>query len=222
MHRFTQLVSCLIDQLLTDLLQGLQSTPGHNPYSDAAAQTGCFRFAQEVCTTMQHTHSEPFVTSLSVHCSLLSSRRHTHTHTHARTHARLHACTHARTHARTHTRVHVMQKNVQYNAMHAVLASNAFDGRKILKKVTKGTWTNKGCTIDPCSLVNAAGVAFTTLRRMEGSTQGFGNGFVLARYTCHCVQVSARCHCDCTSDVCCWQFLRLSSVISLLECSCPY
>ncbi len=80
-----------------------------------------------------------------------------------------------------------MQKNVQYNAMHAVLASNAFDGKKILKKVTKGTWTNKGCTIDPCSLVNAAGVAFTTLRRMEGSTQGFGNGFVLARYTCHCV-----------------------------------
>jgi len=86
-----------------------------------------------------------------------------------------------------HTCVHVMQKNVQYNAMHAVLASNAFDGKKILKKVTKGTWTNKGCTIDPCSLVNAAGVAFTTLRRMEGSTQGFGNGFVLARYTCHCV-----------------------------------
>ncbi len=80
-----------------------------------------------------------------------------------------------------------MQKNVQYNAMHAVLASNAFDGKKILKKVTKGTWTNKGCTIDPCSLVNAAGVAFTTLRRMEGSTQGFGNGFVLARYACHCV-----------------------------------
>ncbi|KAA6429895.1 MAG: kinase [Trebouxia sp. A1-2] len=73
------------------------------------------------------------------------------------------------------------KKNVQYNAMHAVLASNAFDGKKILKKVTKGTWTNKGCTIDPCSLVNAAGVAFTTLRRMEGSTQGFGNGFVLAR-----------------------------------------
>ena len=104
MHRFTQLVSCLIDQLLTDLLQGLQSTPGHNPYSDAAAQTGCFRFAQEVCTTMQHTHSEPFVTSLSVHCSLLFSRRHTHTHT------RTHACTlarmHARTHARTHTHIH--------------------------------------------------------------------------------------------------------------------
>ena len=133
---------------------------------------------------------------LSVHCILLFSRPHTHTH----------AC------------VHVMQKNVQYNAMHAVLASNAFDGKKILKKVTKGTWTNRGCTIDPCSLVNAAGVAFTTLRRMEGSTQGFGNGFVLTRYTCHCVQVSARCHCDCTShkvsDVCCWQFLRLSSVIS--------
>ena len=76
----------------------------------------------------------------------------------------------------------VMQKNVQYNAMHAVLASNAFDGRKILKKVTKGTWTNKGCTIDPCSVANASGIAFTTLRRMEGSTQGFGNGFVLARY----------------------------------------
>lgn len=73
------------------------------------------------------------------------------------------------------------KKSMQYNAMHAVLASNAFDGKKILKKVTKGTWTNKGCTIDPCSLVNAAGVAFTTLRRMEGSTQGFGNGFVLAR-----------------------------------------
>ncbi len=86
-----------------------------------------------------------------------------------------------------------MQKNVQYNAMHAVLASNAFDGKKILKKVTKGTWTNKGCTIDPCSLVNAAGVAFTTLRRMEGSTQGFGNGFVLARYACHCVQLRAWC-----------------------------
>lgn len=103
-----------------------------------------------------------------------------------------------------------MQKNVQYNAMHAVLASNAFDGKKILKKVTKGTWTNKGCTIDPCSLVNAAGVAFTTLRRMEGSTQGFGNGFVLARYTCHCVQLGARCYCDCmshiVSDMRCWQF----------------
>ena len=75
----------------------------------------------------------------------------------------------------------VLQKNVQYNAMHAVLASNAFDGKKVLKKVTKGTWTNKGCTIDPSTLATAAGIAFTTLRRMEGSTQGFGNGFVLAR-----------------------------------------
>ena len=65
--------------------------------------------------------------------------------------------------------------------MHAVLASNAFDAKKVLRKVTKGTWTNKGCTIDPCSLATAAGVAFTTLHRMEGSTQGFGNGFVLAR-----------------------------------------
>ncbi|KAL3134942.1 hypothetical protein ABBQ32_007903 [Trebouxia sp. C0010 RCD-2024] len=73
------------------------------------------------------------------------------------------------------------KRNVQYNAMHAVLASNAFDGKKILKKVTKGTWTNKGCTIDPCTLATAAGVAFTTLHRMQGSTQGFGNGFVLAR-----------------------------------------
>lgn len=68
--------------------------------------------------------------------------------------------------------------------MHAVLASNAFDGKKVLRKVTKGTWTNKGCTIDPCSLATAAGVAFTTLHRMEGSTQGFGNGFVLARSVC--------------------------------------
>lgn len=74
-----------------------------------------------------------------------------------------------------------LQKNVQFNAMHAVLASNAFDGKKVLKKVTKGTWTNKGCTIDPSTLATAAGVAFTTLHRMEGSTQGFGNGFVLAR-----------------------------------------
>ena len=69
--------------------------------------------------------------------------------------------------------------------MHAVLASNAFDGKKVLRKVTKGTWTNKGCTIDPCSLATAAGVAFTTLHRMEGSTQGFGNGFVLARLVSH-------------------------------------
>ena len=71
---------------------------------------------------------------------------------------------------------------MQYNAMHAVMSSNAADARKVLKKVTKGTWTNKGCTIDPCSLTSCAGVAFTTLRRMEGSTQGFGNGFVLARF----------------------------------------
>lgn len=71
---------------------------------------------------------------------------------------------------------------MQYNANHAVMSSNASDARKVLKKVTKGTWTNKGCTIDPCVIAGAAGVAFTTLRRMEGSTQGFGNGFVLARY----------------------------------------
>ena len=81
--------------------------------------------------------------------------------------------------------------------MHAVLASNAFDGKKILKKVTKGTWTNKGCTIDPANLVNAAGVAFTTLRRMEGSTQGFGNGFVLARWTI----LSRASFCDCLSVI---------------------
>lgn len=74
-----------------------------------------------------------------------------------------------------------LQRSMQYNAMHAVMSSNAADARKVLKKVTKGTWTNKGCTIDPCIIAGAAGVAFTTLRRMEGSTQGFGNGFVLAR-----------------------------------------
>lgn len=76
----------------------------------------------------------------------------------------------------------LLQKSMQYNANHAVMSSNASDARKVLKKVTKGTWTNKGCTIDPCVIAGAAGVAFTTLRRMEGSTQGFGNGFVLARY----------------------------------------
>ena len=83
--------------------------------------------------------------------------------------------------AMLHNMTCFLQKNLQYTAMHAVLASNAFDGKKILKKVTKNTWTNKGCTVDPSALATAAGVAFTTLHRMQGSTQGFGNGFVVAR-----------------------------------------